>query len=168
LAETRKFAGPIERMGSCARKAWDDAVAEHAKSTVTRPAVTTGHLLLGVLMEETCAGGLILGRMQLNFTVVTDTTRWVLVYGRKPPPDTPSFDCGGVPHTAAAKTVLDYAYDEAELFTATYPIGTEHLLLGLLRVPDSIGYRVLRHFGIDEARARAGRDELWDVIKTVE
>jgi ATP-dependent Clp protease ATP-binding subunit ClpA len=168
MAEPRKFAGPIERMGTCARKAWDDAVTEHAKSTVARPAVTTGHLLMGVLMEGTCAGGLILGRLHLDFKVVLSTTQWVLVYGRKPPAATPTFECGGMPHTAAAKAVLDYAYDEAELFTATYPIGTEHLLLGLLRVPDSIGYRVLHHFGIDEARARAGRDELWDVIKTVE
>jgi Clp amino terminal domain, pathogenicity island component len=168
MAEGRKFAGPFDRMGTCARKAWDDAVAERATSTVARPSVTTGHLLVGVLTAETCAGGLILGRMHLDFKVALATTRFVLVYGRKPPADTGSFDRGGFPHSSAAKSVLDFAYDEAELFSSTYPIGTEHLLLGLLRVPDSIGYRVLHHFGIDEARARAGRDELWDVLKTVE
>jgi len=155
-------------MGTCARKVWDDAVEERGRSTATRPAVTTGHLLLGVLKEDACAGGLILGRMQLDMKVAYSTTQFVLVYGRKAPADAPTFDCGGVPHTGAAKTALDYAYDEAEHFSATYPIGTEHLLLGLLRVPNSIGYRVLNHFGIDEARARAGRDELWDVLKTVE
>jgi ATP-dependent Clp protease ATP-binding subunit ClpA len=168
LAETETTSSPTERMGHCARKAWDDAVAAHSRSPIARPAVTTGHLLLGVLKEDTCAGGLILGRLQLDFKVASATAEFVLVYGRKPPAEAASIDCGGFPHTLAAKTVLDYSVEEAELFSATYPIGTEHLLLSLLRVPNSIGFRVLNHFGIDEARARAGRDELWDVLKTVE
>lgn len=155
-------------MGRCARKAWETAVAAHTRAPIARPAVTTGHLLLGVLEEEACAGGLILGRLGLDFKLAHATTEFVLVYGRKPPADTATVECGGAPHTITAKTVLDYAFEEAELFSATYPIGTEHLLLGLLRVPDSMGFRVLNHLGIDEARARAGRDALWDVLHTAE
>ena len=154
-------------MGRCASKAWETAVAAHTRAPIARPAVTTGHLLLGVLEEETCAGGLILGRLGLDFKLACATTEFVLVYGRKPA-DTATVECGGAPHTIPAKTALDCAFEEADLFSPTYPIGTEHLLLGLLRVPDSIGCRVLNHLGIDEARARAGRDELWDVLKTVE
>ena len=83
------------------------------------------------------------------------------------PVETPVDYCG-VPHTPAARKVLDLSIEEANHFTPTYPIGTEHLLLALLRVPDSIGYRVLRFVGMEEAAVRATRDDLWQVLATPE
>ena len=50
--------------------------------------------------------------------------------------------------TELAKTVLTMAQDEAEKTHHSY-IGTEHLLLGLLRVPDGVAAGVLANLGVD-------------------
>ncbi len=156
-------------MGRCARLAWDHAVEAYRASTVTRPGVMTGHILLGVLREETCAGGLILGRLGLDLKHAVALTEWVLFYGRRKDGvvEDPVDYCG-VPHTAAARTVLDLAVDEANHFTATYPIGTEHLLLALFRVPDGMGCHILHFLGLEEATVRATRDALWEVLASPE
>lgn len=55
--------------------------------------------------------------------------------------------------TPRAKRVIDYAYDEARQFKSGH-IGTEHLLLGVLREADGLGGRVLRKLGVDIEPAR--------------
>lgn len=57
--------------------------------------------------------------------------------------------------TPAAKRVIDLAYDEAKQFKHNY-IGTEHLLLGLLREADGIEAAVLNRFGatLDSVRLK--------------
>ena len=180
-------------MGRCARLAWEHAVDERGKATVARPGVMTGHLLLGVLMEPDCAGGLILAKMRLDLAQAILATQFVLLHGRRRDgsdkgnaPSTssgqaldprtratllthePTVEWEGTPHTPAARSVLDFALEEANLFSPTYPIGTEHILLGLLRVPEGIGCRVLRYFGIELEAARAARDEFWEVLRLAE
>jgi ATP-dependent Clp protease ATP-binding subunit ClpA len=156
-------------MGRCARIAWDHAVYAHRTAEIKRPGVMTGHILLGVLREETCAGGLILGRMGLDLKHAVALTEWVLVYGRRKDGvvEQPVDYCG-VPHTPAARRVLDLSVDEANHYTATYPIGTEHLLLALFRVPEGMGNYILRFLGLDEAAVRATRDALWEVLASPE
>lgn len=152
-------------MGRCARLAWDDAVEANRSSPAPRPGVTTGHILLGVLKHEDCAGGLILGKMGLDFKLACLTTEFVLFYGRpREGAAQPTVDYCGVPHTPLARRLLDLCVEEANLTSPTFPIGTEHLLLTLLRVPEGIGGRVLHYFGISEPQARAGRDGLWEVL----
>ncbi len=158
-----------ERMGRCARMAWDHAVEARVGGRIERPGVMTGHLLLGVLKEPDCAGGLLLAKMGLDVAVVLAHTKFALQYGRRRDGvDEAPVDYAGVPHTPAARMVLDYALEEAALFSATYPIGTEHLLLGLLRVPEGIGCRILGFFGIEEERARSTRDEFWGILRLEE
>lgn len=159
----------LERMGRCARLAWDHGVEAYRSSSTPRPGVTTGHLLLGVLEEESCAGGLILARMQLDLKWACMVTEFVLLHSRhQSASDQEAVDWGGVPHTIAAANVLELAVEEANLFSSTYPIGTEHLLLALLRVPDGMGCRVLQYFGIEGDKARAARDELWELLRSPE
>jgi hypothetical protein len=156
-------------MGRCARLAWDHAVYAYRESKVARPGVMTGHLLLGVLREETCAGGLILGRMQLDIPHALALTEWVLFYGRRKDGVVEQpVDYAGVPHTPAARRVMDLCVEEANHFTPTYPIGTEHILLALLRVPEGMGYHILDFLGIQETAARATRDALWRVLAAPE
>ncbi len=156
-------------MGRCARLAWDHAVEAYRASTVARPGVMTGHILLGVLREESCAGGLILGRLGLDLKHAVALTEWVLFYGRRKDGvvEQPVDYCG-VPHTPAARRVLDLSVDEANHFTPTYPIGTEHLLLALFRVPDGMGCHILHFLGLEESTARATRDALWEVLASPE
>src|SRR5450830_895955 len=67
--------------------------------------------------------------------------------------------------TDHARAVLTLAQDEAQRFRHPY-IGTEHLLLGMLRVDDCLATRVLRNLGAEPSRVRTavefiiGRGEL--------
>lgn len=156
-------------MGRCARQAWDHGVEAYRSSSNPPPGVTTGHLLLGVLNENACAAGLILAKMQLDLKWAYMVTAFVLLHSRhQSASDQAPVDWGGVPHTLAAVNVLELAVDEANLFSSTYPIGTEHLLLALLRVPNGMGYRVLQYLGIEGDKARAARDELWELLRSPE
>ncbi|HJT57129.1 MAG TPA: Clp protease N-terminal domain-containing protein [Ktedonobacteraceae bacterium] len=56
--------------------------------------------------------------------------------------------------TDQARRVLAYAQEEAQRFQHNY-IGTEHLLLGLVREQDGIAARVLRNLGVDLNRVRS-------------
>ena len=156
----------LERMGRCALLAWQYAVEERNSATPHRPGVMTGHVLLGVLKERDCAGGLILAKMGLDLELATLFTRFVLLHGRRrDAPEQEPVDWGGVPHTPSAQRTMAYALEEAELFSPTYPIGTEHMLLGALRVPEGMACRVLDHFGVTVHAARAGRNSMWELLR---
>ncbi len=60
---------------------------------------------------------------------------------------------GNIPYTPRVKKVLKLAAKEARTLNHTY-VGTEHLLLGLLREGDSIAARVLAHFHVDCEQTR--------------
>jgi ATP-dependent Clp protease ATP-binding subunit ClpC len=74
--------------------------------------------------------------------------------------------------TEDAKKVLTLAQEEAERAHHSY-IGTEHLLLGLLRQPDTTAAEVLRELGIDIDAVRAtiasvlGRNERIDIRQII-
>ncbi len=55
--------------------------------------------------------------------------------------------------TPRAKRVIDLAYDEARSLNNNY-IGTEHLLLGLIREGEGLAGRVLQKLGVDLERTR--------------
>jgi len=55
--------------------------------------------------------------------------------------------------TSQARLVLQYAQEEAQRFSHNY-IGTEHLLLGLLRVPDGLATQVLTDLGVQVPQVR--------------
>jgi hypothetical protein len=154
-------------MGRCALLAWETAVESQRQSSLPDLGVSTGHILLGVLKEDACAGGLILAKLGLDLKLAFAVTEFVLLHGRRRAAAQPSVvDWAGVPHTASARAALDLALEEANLFSDTYPIGTEHLLLGVLRVPDGTGCQVLHYLGIHEAQARAARAELWQLLRS--
>jgi ATP-dependent Clp protease ATP-binding subunit ClpA len=155
-------------MGRCARLAWEHGVTEYRSSSGSRPGVTTGHILLGVLREETCAGGLILARLQLDLLWARRVTEFVLLHSRRQDDAEVCTAWGDVPHTAAAMRVVELSLEEANRYSGTYPIGTEHLLLALLQVPEGMGYGLLHYFGLDVHRVRAARDTLWELLRSPE
>ncbi len=69
--------------------------------------------------------------------------------------------------TPRAQQVLALARKEADRFNHSF-VGTEHLLLGLLRDPDGFGGRLLRFLGIELDAARATRDAFWQILKLAE
>ena len=60
---------------------------------------------------------------------------------------------GNIPYTPRVKKVLALAGKEAKALNRSH-VGTEHILLGLLREGEGIAARVLKSLGVDPARAR--------------
>ena len=158
-----------ERMGRCARLAWEHGIESFEKASRVRPALMTGHLLLGVIREPECAGGLMLRRLGVDMALAASITEFVLLHGRPVPEhEERVVELWGKPHTPEALQTMELSLDEAELFHSAYPIGTEHILLGMLAVPDGMGCRMLEYFGVDYANAKAARDEIWQLLKLTE
>ncbi len=158
-----------ERMGRCARLAWKHGVESREHATRARPGVMTGHLLLGVIRHPECAGGLMLRRLGIDMALAASITEFELLHGRPVPDHTERVEeLWGKPHTPEALRTMELSLDEAEQFHSAYPIGTEHILLGLLAVPEGMGCRTMAYFGVDYAKARAARDEIWGLLKLTE
>ena len=158
-----------ERMGRCARLAWEHGIESFEKASRARPALMTGHLLLGVIREPECAGGLMLRRLGVDMALAASVTEFALLHGRLVPEhEERVVELWGRAHTPEALQTMELSLDEAELFHSAYPIGTEHILLGMLAVPDGMGCRTLGYFGVDYANAKAARDEIWQLLKLTE
>jgi hypothetical protein len=115
--------------------------------------VSTEHLLLGLLREDDT----IAARLLLRLGAAPDALRaeveqritpaWRLFF--------PNFDL-----TPRACRVLELAQDEACRVRNRY-IGTEHLLIGLIRERDGLAGRMLAKFGVTPRRAR----EAWEALQ---
>jgi ATP-dependent Clp protease ATP-binding subunit ClpC len=108
--------------------------------------IGTGHLLLGLIGE----GGGVAARALESLGISLDTVRQqveeIIGQGEQAPP-------GHVPFTPRAKKVLELAFREARALDHGY-IGTEHILLGLIREGDGVAAQVLVRLGADLNRAR--------------
>jgi ATP-dependent Clp protease ATP-binding subunit ClpC len=107
----------------------------------------TEHLLLAILREEDGIPIIILKKMGLSI----DEVRFEIE--KNLPPGSNLLTFGDIPFTPRAKKVLEYAIEEARLLGHNY-IGSEHLLLGLLREEEGIAGRILRNLGANLLGAR--------------
>lgn len=101
----------------------------------------TEHILLGMLKD---GGGIAITVLQKAGSSI-DQIR--LEVERHLPRNANSLIVGEIPFTPKAKKVLEYAVEEARLMGHNY-IGTEHLLLGLLKEKEGIAAKVLNTLGI--------------------
>jgi ATP-dependent Clp protease ATP-binding subunit ClpC len=107
----------------------------------------TEHLLLGVLKD---AGGVAIAVLQ---KLSVDLKQVRLEVERNMPAASNTLIIGDIPFTSRAKKVLEYSVEEARSMGHSY-IGTEHLLLGLMREKDGVGARVLNTLGVTYADVR--------------
>src|SRR5574341_582528 len=107
--------------------------------------IGTEHLLLGLLDEE---GG-VAGRVLRELGMMSDRVREVI---RRVTTGSASFDPNRVELASDTQQVLEYAVEEARRLGHHY-IGTEHILLGLVRV-DSTAMEVLRRLGVTAEQIR--------------
>ena len=123
--------------------------------------VSTEHLLLGILRED-CVACRVLDRLQVPLSRVREIVESQLPHGDVRPANDMSL-------TPRGKRVIDLAYDEARNLNNNY-IGTEHLLLGLVREGDGLGGRVLNKLGVnlDQARRTVMRLQDDDVRQRVQ
>ncbi len=107
----------------------------------------TEHLLLAVLREEDGLPIAILKRMGITREEIRMEVHRNLPQGT----DLMTFD--DIPFTPRAKKVLELAVEEARLLGHNY-IGSEHILLGLIREEEGIGGKILRNLGVNLLGAR--------------
>ncbi|MBI4380859.1 MAG: ATP-dependent Clp protease ATP-binding subunit [candidate division NC10 bacterium] len=115
--------------------------------------VGTEHLLLGLIREGDGLAVAILKKLNVNISAVKAEIEKVVSAGSEFSP------AGEIPFTPQAKKVLEYAISEARSLGHNY-IGTEHLLLGLIREGEGTASLVLRDFGVSVAAAKTQAQEL--------
>ncbi len=108
--------------------------------------ISTEHLLLGLVRERDCFGAQVLERMGVSLNKIRSEVEKQLPRREHKPTQEMTL-------TPRAKRVIDLAYDEARNLNNNY-IGTEHLLLGLIREGDGLAGRVLAKLGVELERAR--------------
>jgi ATP-dependent Clp protease ATP-binding subunit ClpC len=108
--------------------------------------IGTEHLLLGLLREESGVAGRVLRSIGLNPRRVQDMVERMAGTGRQGI----LIDLELTPRT---KRVIELAVDEARRMGHHY-IGTEHLLLGLIRQGDSVALDVLKKMGVNPKQIR--------------
>ena len=117
--------------------------AQEEARQLSHPAIGTEHILLGLLKEGEGVGA----RALLNMGVDLDRVRSEVTrvigqgHGEAEPAD------GDLPVTPRAKKVFNLAFDEARLQGVNY-VGTEHLLLALLREEEGVAGQVLTEMGV--------------------
>jgi ATP-dependent Clp protease ATP-binding subunit ClpC len=107
----------------------------------------TEHLVLAVLREGDGIALSVLKKMGLSAEQVK------LEIERNLPGGSNTMTFGEIPFTPRVKKVIEYAVEEARLLGHSY-IGSEHLLLGLLREEEGIGGKILRSLGANLLTAR--------------
>ena len=108
--------------------------------------VSTEHLLLGLVRENDSVAARILDRMGVSLgRIRSEIERQVTRGDGRLGQD--------MQLTPRAKRVIDLAYDEARQLANNY-IGTEHLLLGLIREGEGLAGRVLQKLGVELERTR--------------
>lgn len=107
----------------------------------------TEHLLLALLREEDSLPVAILKKMGLSIEEL------YMEVERNLPSGTNILTFGDIPFTPRAKKVLELAVEEARLLGHNY-IGSEHLLLGIIREEEGIAGKILRNLGANLLGAR--------------
>jgi len=109
--------------------------------------VGTEHLLLGLIKLGQGVAVNVLHKLGIDLEAVRTEVKKEVGLG----PDRKFL--GDAPYTPRVKKVLALARKEARALNHTY-IGTEHILLGLLREGEGVAARVLRHLDLDIEKTR--------------
>jgi ATP-dependent Clp protease ATP-binding subunit ClpA len=108
--------------------------------------IGTEHILLGLIHEGHGVAAKALENLGISLDVVRQEVTEIIGRGKQPP-------SGHIPFTPRAKTVLELSLKEA-LQLGHNHIGTEHILLGLIREGDGVAAQVLVKMGADPNRVR--------------
>jgi ATP-dependent Clp protease ATP-binding subunit ClpC len=110
--------------------------------------IGTEHILLGLIREGDGVAARALESLGINLDAMRQAVEDVIGRGAQPLPETEH-----IPFTPRSKKVLELALREARQLSSYY-IGTEHILLALIREGDGVAAHVLRDSGVDFNRAR--------------
>ncbi len=108
--------------------------------------IGTEHLLLGLIHEGEGVAAKALESLGISLEAVREQVEEIIGHGQQAP-------TGHIPFTPRAKKVLELSLREALQINHTY-IGTEHILLGLIREGEGVAAQVLIKLGADLNRVR--------------
>ena len=109
--------------------------------------IGTEHILLGLVRETEGVAARVLSGLNVDLTKVRSAVEFIIGRGERPAQ-------GEIGLTPRAKKVVELAVDEARRMNHTY-IGTEHLLIGLLREGEGVAAGVLESLGVNLEKVRA-------------
>jgi ATP-dependent Clp protease ATP-binding subunit ClpA len=122
------------------------ALAREEAKRLNHNFVGTEHLLLGLVRLGQGTACNVLARLGVNLENLREEVEKQVGAG----PENPT---GNIPYTPRVKKVLALASKEAKALNHTC-IGTEHILLGLLREGDGVAARVLKNLNVDVEQTR--------------
>jgi hypothetical protein len=108
--------------------------------------IGTEHILLGLIREGEGVAAKTLESLDISLDAVRQKVEEIIGRGQQPP-------SGHIPFTPRTKKVLELALRESQQLGHNY-IGTEHILLGLIREGDGAAAQVLVTLGADLNRVR--------------
>jgi len=109
--------------------------------------IGTEHLLLGLVREGEGVAAAVLQKLGLDLETIRIEVEKLV----QPGPQTQVL--GDIPFTPRSKKALELSAEEARALGHNY-IGTEHLLLGLVKEGEGMAYRVLLNLGLDLGKLR--------------
>jgi ATP-dependent Clp protease ATP-binding subunit ClpA len=134
--------GPFERFTDRARRTV--TFAQEEARGLGHNYLGTEHLLLGLLAEQQGLAWRVLDQLDVSASAARGQVEAIIGRGAGTP-------AGPIPFTPRSKKVLELARREAKRLGHNY-IGTEHLLLGLVREGEGVAAQVLARLGADRAR----------------
>src|SRR3989339_688184 len=129
-------------------------IAQEEAKRLNHDYVGTEHILLGLVALGEGVAAKVLANLGVDLRRVRTEVEKIVGTGDN------VMLLGEIPFTPRAKKVLELAVDEAQNLGHTY-VGTEHLLLGLLREEEGIAARVLENLGV---RINEARDEVSSLL----
>jgi ATP-dependent Clp protease ATP-binding subunit ClpC len=129
----------FERFTDRARKVM--ALANQEAQRFNHEYVGTEHILLGLVKEGQGVAANVLHNLQVDLKKIRLEVEKIVKSGPN------MVTMGKLPQTPRAKKVIEFAIEEARNLGHNY-VGTEHLLLGLLREHDGVAAQVLMNLGL--------------------
>ncbi|MGB4564680.1 MAG: ATP-dependent Clp protease ATP-binding subunit [Dethiobacteria bacterium] len=121
-------------------------LAQEEARRLTHNFIGTEHLLLGLIREGSGVAARALQNMGVDLNKVRQEVERIVPKGNKAPTH-------GISYTPRAKRVVELSIEEGQNLGHNY-VGTEHILLGLIREGEGIAAQVLANLGVDLKRAR--------------
>ncbi|MCH7552751.1 MAG: AAA family ATPase, partial [Chloroflexi bacterium] len=114
--------------------------------------IGTEHILLGLVRETEGVAARVLSNLGVELSKVRSAVEFIIGRGEKMVP-------GEIGLTPRAKKVIELAVDEARRLNHSY-IGTEHLLIGLLREGEGVAAGVLESLGVTLEKIRSETERI--------
>src|SRR5260221_7387449 len=121
-------------------------MAEEEAQRFNHNYIGTEHLLLGLVRESGGVAAKVLNNLGVELDKVRSAVEFIIGRGDR-------IVLGEIGLTPRAKKVIELAADESRLLNHSY-IGTEHLLLGLVREGEGIASGVLQSMGVELEQVR--------------